>query len=679
MSVAASQVLGLGMLQAGDFRPPAFPLVTVDPYTSCWSMSNRLHDDWPRHWTGAVHAMCGFIRVDGQPMRFMGGWQALAKTADQKSVEVRPTQTIYVFACGGVELTVTFTSPLLMDDLDLLSRPASYITFDVRSNDGKKHDVRIYFDATGEWAVNRPDQLVEWSRLTAGGLDVLRIGTQEQKVLAKKGDDLRIDWGYLLVAVPKGQSSTALAPADVVRASFMEKGELPTPDDTQIPRAANDRWPTLAAMLNVGEVGAEPVRRHLTVAYDDVYSIEYFQKRLRAWWRRNENATPEDMLQAAEKDYPAVMKRCADFDARLLADAKRCGGEEYATLCALVYRQAIAAHKLVAGPDGTPLFFSKECFSNGSIGTVDVTYPSSPLFLVYNPVLLKSMMEPIFFFRESGQWTKPFAPHDVGTYPIANGQTYGGDMPVEESGNMIVLAAAIAQVEGNADYARKHWKTLTEWAGYLKEKGFDPENQLCTDDFAGHLARNANLSIKAIVALGGYGKLAGMLGDQAASTEYTSLAKDLAAKWQAAAADGDHYSLTFDKKGTWSQKYNLVWDAALGLNLFPPDVARKEIAYYLTKQNRYGLPLDVRAGYTKSDWIMWTATMADSQQTFQKLVHPIYLYLNDSPDRVPVSDWHWTETGKVQGFRARSVVGGYFMKMLAEKLRSPKGALGREG
>ena len=71
MSTIGPQVVGLGMLQAADFRPHTMPLVTIDPYTSCWSMSNRLHDDWPRHWTGRPHAMCGFIRVDGQPARFI--------------------------------------------------------------------------------------------------------------------------------------------------------------------------------------------------------------------------------------------------------------------------------------------------------------------------------------------------------------------------------------------------------------------------------------------------------------------------------------------------------------------------------------------------------------------------------------------------------------------------------
>ncbi len=650
-------------------RPPAVPLVTHDPFTSCWSMADRLNDEWPKHWTRRVHAMFGMIRVDGKAMRFMGHPMGCREEIPQRSVDVHATRTVYTFSDGKVLLTVTFTSPLLMDDLDLLSRPVSYIDFDVVSADGKPHQVELHFDATAEWAVDNVKQKVTWQRLKTPGLAAMATGTTSQRVLASKGDDHRVDWGYLLVAVSEDDAQTFMGHVGDARERFMEDGGYPARDDGRKPRAANDAWPGLCARFDLGRVGRKGGLRHLMIGYDDILSVEFFGERLGAWWRRDGTVTTETMLVQADSDHDRVVQRCAAFDAALRKDAVEAGGEKYADLCELVYRQSIAAHKLVAGPDGRPLFFSKENNSNGSIGTVDVTYPSAPLYLVYNPALVKGMLDPIFHYRESGKWKKPFPAHDVGTYPLANGQTYPHDMPVEESGNMIILTAAICRREGKMDYAKAHWTSLTEWAAYLKDKGFDPENQLCTDDFAGRLAHNANLSIKAITALACYAQMAGELGEKAIAKEYRTLAEDMVQRWLKAADDGDHYRLTFDRPGTWSQKYNLAWDSVLGLNLFPDEIDRKEIAYYLKIQNPYGVPLDSRKTFTKSDWVLWSATLARDREDFERLLAPIWRYVDMTPQRLPVGDWHETTNGHHIHMYARSVIGGYFMQMLREKMR----------
>ena len=91
-----------------------------------------------------------------------------------------------------------------------------------------------------------------------------------------------------------------------------------------------------------------------------------------------------------------------------MADLTRVGGEKYARLAALAYRQSLAAHKLVAAPDGqTPYYFPKENFSCGCISTVDVIYPAAPVLLLVNPHLVEASLAPVMDYVKSGKWPFP--------------------------------------------------------------------------------------------------------------------------------------------------------------------------------------------------------------------------------------------------------------------------------
>lgn len=588
--------------------------------------------------------------------------------AIQKKVTVMPTSTYYTFMCGPIELKLVFTAPMLINDLDLLSTPINYISYQVHSMDGKPHRVQFYMVTTPEMAMDNVDRgyvPVSASFVSPKrGESFIKCGTLGQPILKKKGDGVCIDWGHFYLSDVNGR--LGLAPYQKAIQQILANGKITIVADSCV---SKDATHLLAAtyMHDFNWVTAEKQSSFSMMGYDEIKDIEFFGKQYKAYWAHDGKVTIYDAFDKLRKNYEEIMAKCRAQDKTIYDDGMKSGGEKYAEILAGSYRLVIAAHKLFVDDENHLMFFSKENNSNGSVNTVDLTYPSAPLFLAYNPELSKAMMTSIFEYSKTGRWEKPFAAHDIGTYPIANGQTYSGDMPLEESGNMLILAAMLSMLDGNTRYVDPYWDIIKLWNQYLVENGQDPSNQLCTDDFAGHWAHNCNLSVKAILGIVAYAKMAEMKGISDEAKKYIKIAKHMASKWEKDAFEKDHYRLAFDRDSTWSQKYNLIWDKLWQTNIFSPKVMQVEIAYYLKHQKKYGLPLDCRKDYTKSDWIMWTATMAEKQEDFDAFVAPLYSYINETTSRVPLSDWHNTVTGKYEAFKCRSVIGGYWMKVFADK------------
>lgn len=611
------------------------------------------------HWTGIKKKLRGVITVDGVKYRFLG--RPTCKTMPLTASCVTPMSTQYTFCAAGVKLTVKFTSPLLLDDLDILSTPITYISYDVTSVDGQAHDVSVemwVFADLCHCGEHEPQMRQEF--FSEGPLNYGYMGQIRQNILCSSGDQVTCDWGYLFLA------------------SEDEIDEAPERMDI---------------MLRHRKHVTGDFHSLLLIGYDDIASINYFGRLLPSFHAR-EGKTITQSLREFYDRRDEILARCDLFDEALLSEACNKGGDDYALIVSAAYRQTIAAHKLVADVDGTPLFISKENDSNGCAATVDISYPSVPLFLIYQPELVRAMLRPILKFARMPVWTYDFAPHDVGRYPILTGQVYGArqrakhqamgtvhapcylypstvdayllhrQMPVEESADMLLMLAACGRADGDYTLAKDNQDLLQQWCRFLLEFGDDPGEQLCTDDFAGHLARNVNLSAKAIMGIAAYGQILEALGQRQESSDYFRRAERMAQSWLIRADAGGYTSLSFDGDG-WSMKYNLVWDRLLGFNLLPDEFYRREIASYIPRMERYGLPLDSRAPYSKTDWILWTAAMAPDD-VFTKFVTPVAKYLRESDSRVPFSDYYDTETGRYEKFIARSVQGGLFMPLLMD-------------
>ena len=634
-------------------RAPAIPIITVDPYFSVWSPDENLNYKQTVHWTCSPNHILGKVKIDGKEYSFLGYNRDIHKM-EQVSLDIDAMSTTAVYSNGEIELTACYTSPLLMDDFHIMTRPVSYMSVTYRSVDGEKHDVRLSVSVREDLCLDKGGQSPVVTEEVSPCCCVrgIRMGNTVQKPLNRAGDDLRIDWGYFYLCV-KG--------ADVETGVYEDHRR--THVEVSAPLTENES-------------------RLVLFAYDDLdSSITYFHKTLKSYWNKDGMTIAEAICEAA-KDYEDVKARADAFSKKLYEDACESGGEKYAEIVTLAYRQVISAHKLVLDEDGKVLFISKECFSNGCAATVDVSYPSIPMFLLYCPELVKGMMRPVYKYAQSDDWTNKykfdFAPHDVGCYPILNGQVYGLDkatgemkyskqMPVEECGNMLIMEANVALATGNTDFAAEHIDILKGWCEYLLKYGADPADQLCTDDFAGHLEHNINLSLKAIMGIKAMAILMDMLGDKEEAEKYTEEAVKMAAIWNATAKNPDGTTnLAFDRPYTYSMKYNMVWDKVWGTGLFTQEFMDFEIKDNFTRFNRYGMPLDNRADYSKSDWLVWTASMASDKATFEAYIAPLWNAYNEMTTRTPLTDWYDTVSGNEVSFQNRTVQGGLYMKMLMD-------------
>ena len=654
-------------------KAAAIPLILQDPFFSIWSDADHLYDKDPVHWCGERQRLQGYIKVDDAVYCFLGE-RGIHEAIPQQWVDVTATATEYMFENEKVKLSVRFTSPLLPDSIELLSRPCAYVDFQVE----KKTECRaeVCFTVSSDLVSRRRERMAGGSYCRPGKKEVppykyAVMGRAVQQPLSGSGDRVTADWGYVYLVSAQEDARLAFS---------LEAGEL-------------------SCCLPVPEAGGHT---GLVLAWDDLVSINYFGEWKKGAWTRS-YGTILDAVGAALSDREEVFKRAQKLDREIFDKAFSLGGEAYAYICCFSYRHAVAAHKLILDEEGNVIFLSKENDSNGCIGTVDVSYPSVPLFLLYNPELVKGMLRPIFRFASCDVWEYDFAPHDVGRYPYAWGQVYAliegkkgmgyepwkddvcpplysypagcgiydpvYQMPVEECGNMLIMTEAVCMAEGSGDFAGPWMGILEKWVKYLIQFGSDPGEQLCTDDFAGHLAHNTNLSLKAIMGIEAYARLLGRLGREAEAEEYHERARDMSADWCKRADAGDHYMLAFGSPETWSLKYNMVWDKIFGSGLFGEEVYEKELAWYEKKTGVYGVPLDSRASYTKSDWILWCAAMTQDRERQRRLIQPVADYLENSPTRVPFSDWYDSETGKSCHFIARSVQGGIFMPLLEQALR----------
>lgn len=662
---------------------PAYPLFVKDPNFSLWSVTDELNASNVRSWWGEEKKIYGFIKTGGKTYCFLGDCADLAGCgvlrAEQTSLGVTAFSTDYEFKAGDIKLKVKFVSPLPPDDFETLSMPVCYMEFEIAGD--AQAEISIFVNRAVSFnTALEPNAKTRGAVMARDGFESAFIGRKRQLYLSNNGDEMGADWGWWYLA---GKQAFYADERDM--AAYLAGG-------LKNFTASGDECYICA--FDESKTGI------FALGYDDVVAIDYYGDFRKGYYLQNR--TIVDALETVWHGHKDIDKRLAAFDDELKKRAAPFG-KRYLDVLYASLRQSIAAHKLVADSNGNALFLSKECGSNGCIATVDVSYPSMPLYLLYNTEAVKGMMRPIFEFARMPAWVYDFAPHDAGTYPHCCGNVYGLNsakekcigtlakprdgadthypfyllppnerlydpkyqMSVEECANMLIMQYACYRKDHGIAFFAENADLAEKWVAYLVEYGLRPEEQLCTDDFAGHLKNNLNLAIKATVGIGCYAELLKAANKGAPSKSFRNTAERFANEIVAFSEKFSHMPITWDADDkTFSLKYNLAFDKILDLGLFPRSLAESEVDFYLSIADKFGTPLDNRERYTKSDWLMWAAALTDDIEKKKKMVSFVDDFLKESPDRVPFSDWYYTDSGKHEQFVARSVQGGCFILLL---------------
>jgi hypothetical protein len=549
----------------------------------------------------------------------------------------------------------------------------SYVMVTASSIDGQGHDVQVYLDISGEWTSGDVSQPITWApaqvTYSSGTLQAWTVQLQNQQPLTEQNQ--LAAWGTVVWATPKQSGLTYQSGQDVVvRGQFVDNGKLNDTNDSNY-RPISDNWPVFAFCADLGQVGGSPVTVPVSIGQVRTPAVSYLGQDLQPLWTSYFTSW-QDMLGFFQADLTAAGQRADRLDATLTKAAQAAGGVHYAGLCALALRQAYGGTELVVGPSGQPWAFLKEISSDGNVSTVDVLFPASPVWIYADPSYLSLLLEPLLAYAESGNWPQPFAEHDLGAaYPNATGHNDGGgeNMPMEESGNMLIMSAAyIQRAPGSAGkaFAQAHYQILKQWADYLTANLPDPGFQNQTDDFAGPIGpqrqpgpqgdhrggrhgpdRHRDRQHRRRHPLSGPGPPVHRLLDEPRPGPVGPAPRpDLQRQRR-----GD---------GTWGTTYNAYADRLLGTNLVPKSIAAEQAAWYHQVSNLFGLPLQVPHSYAKSDWELFTAAWLSDYPIKQELIDREFLYANTTPSRVPFSDLYDTITGNQAGFQARPVQGGIF-------------------
>ncbi|KAJ6125755.1 hypothetical protein N7523_003375 [Penicillium sp. IBT 18751x] len=646
-------------------QPPSYPLAVRNPYLSAWMPSDRVHllpSSEPQFWAGQELGWSVIVRVDRKAYSLMGVPDLESTNiipATVRRAEFTSTHSLFDLTAGGIAFTLDFFSPVSPSNYLRHSIPFSYLTVHIEGAHGV--DIQVYSDIDGRWT-GREERSVH-SFEERNGLVVHYLSVADAEKYAE-ANDMAL-WGEAILASRQSNSSTLstlVGDPRTVRGQFAQDGNLSGQESTWSHRNI------VAVAHDLGSVtGGAAV--NFAVGYERKEAINYLGEAYTGYYRAY-HPTTHEALNFFLDDYGDAVVESLELDYEMVTFATAVAGPKYADIVALSTRQAYGGMDLtipnVSLDTGDVLAFIKELSSDGNVNTIDVIMPAFPIYWVMNPDWIRLLLEPIMRYTDAGRWHLPYTIHDLGShYPHAIGHDdqQAEPMPIEECGNLLILALAYAQATGDTDWTNQYMGIFQQYADYLVDNGVDIANQLSSNDAAGPLPNETNLAIKAAVGIKAFGELSDYrryseIGEERADLFfYGGLGTD---------EEHTHFVLQYpDFPQSWKTPYNLFPDVLLGLKTFSDEAYQMGSDFFSSVRGEFGVALDSRQDWAKSDWNMWLAGTFDTT-TRDEFVDDLWAFMTNGKHNWPFSDRyvstskHGNDPGTPVLCRARPTVGGHF-------------------
>lgn len=612
-------------------------------------------------------------RVDNETYSLFGVPDPVAgvRAGSLQSAEYTTTHTTFVIDAGSAKFILDFFSPVSPQNLIRQSLPFSYLTVSASGTNGATASIQIYSDIDNSWTGQFGEYVeTDWTyALSEESTSVLTL-TPGGTALYSEVNQMA-QWGTAVYCTQESGSTVApmVGDMDSVRSRFATNGTL----------GGDWSWQpgsVIAYSHDLGTVGSA-ANVTFVIGYVTNPSVNYMGTGRSEYW----HASTQDINAGCVHmilDFEAADAESRNLDATIANKASSVAGSNYSDIVTLSVRQVFGAMQITIPEDtldtNDVMIFMKEISSGGNVNTMDVILSLSPIMYVMAPGWIALLLEPTMQYLESDSWPHNWTIHDIGTnYPNATGHNNGTaeQMPVEECGNVILLAHVYLCATGDMEWVNQYANLFKLYADYLVRNGQYPTAQLSSDDGAGPMANQTGLAIKAAIALNAYGR---MFGQSSYSDIGRSFANSLYEEKVGTDSNQTHFTLLEGDDSSWELEYNLFMDIILDLHTFPNEAYAMQADYYPKVRAELGVPLDDRVDWGKTDWMHWAAATGmasgvDNEGTRDMFIDDVHAFLTYGLSFVPFSDNFFVETngsdiaGTFNLYRARPVVGGHFALM----------------